>query len=70
MTVATVLPALPGAIRSNPLADADVQFEDGIFDITNNPLDHGGIGAGELPPTELQVQAMIQATPSQSIFSC
>ncbi|KAJ5706826.1 hypothetical protein N7488_006627 [Penicillium malachiteum] len=36
-------------------------LEDGIFNDENNPLAHGGIGAGELPPTDLQVKTMIEA---------
>ena len=31
---------------------------DGIFNPSEDPMQHGGIGAGELPPTDLQVQLM------------
>jgi phytanoyl-CoA hydroxylase len=34
---------------------------DGIFNDTEDALQHGGIGAGELPPTDLQVKLMIDS---------
>lgn len=35
--------------------------EDGIFDTSQTPSDHAGIGAGVLPPSEVEQQRMIQA---------
>jgi phytanoyl-CoA hydroxylase len=35
--------------------------EDGIFNAAQKAQDHGGIGAGELPPTDLQVKTMIDS---------
>ena len=34
---------------------------DGIFNSSKDPLHHGGIGAGALPPDELEVQKMISS---------
>jgi phytanoyl-CoA hydroxylase len=35
--------------------------EDGVFNKSQSASNHGGIGAGELPPTDLQVQTLINA---------
>ncbi len=35
--------------------------EDGVFNSSADPLAHGGIGAGELSPTDLQVKLMIDS---------
>jgi phytanoyl-CoA hydroxylase len=34
---------------------------DGIFNVDEDPMQHGGIGAGELPPTDLKVTLMMNS---------
>lgn len=43
------------------ILEPGISPQDGVFNSTQNPHDHRGIGAGLLPPEEFQVQTMISS---------